>query len=163
MYLAPKLAGILNVVATSGEVRRFGGLVRFSFGAVVEILFSLFLAAMTSFRTTLFMVGLLLGRSGGWRTQARDAGELSWPVAMSAFWPQLLFGLALGCAFAMVAPHLLLWSLPLVLCFVAAIPFAVLTASPDVGDVLRRYGIAGIPEDFSPPPEIKAVQSADGS
>jgi membrane glycosyltransferase len=161
MYLAPKLTAILDVVLTPGEVRRFGGSARFALGAAVEILFSLFLATTTSLRTSLFMAALLFGRSGGWKAQTRDADGLGWSAAASAFWPQLLFGLALVCAFATAGPHVLLLSLPLVLGFIAAIPFAVLTASPAVGEFLRRYGIAGIPEDFSPPPEIRAVSSAD--
>lgn len=160
MHLAPKLSAALNVMLTPGELRRFGGGARFALGAAIEILFSLFLAAMTSLRTTLFMMGLLFGKSAGWEAQARDTGGLTWSVAVSSFWPHALFGVAVGCAFATVAPHLLLWSLPLALGFVAAIPFAVLTASPAVGDSLRRNGIAGIPEDFSPPPEIRALQSA---
>jgi membrane glycosyltransferase len=109
----------------------------------------------------MFMAALLFGRSGGWKAQSRDADGLGWSAAVSAFWPQLLFGLALVCAFATAAPHVLLLSLPLVLGFIAAIPFAVLTASPEAGDFMRRHGIAGIPEDFSPPPEIRAVSLAD--
>ena len=160
MNLSPKLSAILNVLRTPGEVRRFGGGARFALGAVLEMLFSLFLSAATSLRTAIFMIGLLLGRSSGWATQARDGGELPWAEAVSRFWPQALFGVGLGCAFATLAPHLLFWSLPLVMCFLGAIPFAVLTANPAFGEFLRRYGIAAIPEDFAPPPEIRALQFA---
>ncbi len=160
MNLSPKLSAILNVLLMPGEVRRFGGGARFGLGAVLEMLFSLFLSAATSLRTAIVMIGLLLGRSTGWTAQARDGGALSWAEAISRFWPQALFGVGLGCAFATLAPHLLFWSLPLVICFLGAIPFAVLTASPAVGDFLRRYGIAAIPEDLAPPPEIRALQSA---
>ncbi len=45
------------------------------------------------------------------------------------------------------------WSLPLTAGYVLAIPFAVVTASPALGRVMRRDGIAGIPEDFAAPPE----------
>ncbi|WP_144061227.1 glucans biosynthesis glucosyltransferase MdoH [Hyphomicrobium denitrificans] len=162
MHLAPKLSAALNVMLTPGEIRRFGGGARFTLGAGIEILFSLFLAATTSLRTALFMMGLLLGRSAGWEAQARDTDGLTWSAAASRFWPHALFGVGVGCAFATVAPHLLLWSLPVTLGFVAAIPFAVLTASPAVGDFLRRHRIAGVPEDFSPPPEIRTLQLAGG-
>jgi len=162
MNLAPKLSAALNVVLTPGEIKRFGGGVRFALGAGLELLFSVFLSAATSLRTTLFMVGLLFGRSNGWRAQSRDTGKLSWIEAASRFWPHALFGVALGCAFAALSPHLLFWSLPLVSCFLAAVPFAVLTASPSVGEFLRRHGIAAIPEDVAPPPEIRALKSPDG-
>jgi membrane glycosyltransferase len=162
MHLAPKLSAALHVLLTPGEVRRFGGASRFMLGAVIEILFSLILSAVTSLRTALFMTGLLAGRSAGWSVQVRDGARLSWRDAASAFWPHAVFGTGLGCAFAALAPHTLLWSLPLAACFVAAIPFAVLTASPAVGKFLRRHEIAGIPEDFSPPPEIRALQTGNG-
>jgi membrane glycosyltransferase len=162
MYLAPKLAGIAGAILTPGEVRRFGGFARFSLGAAIEIIFSLTLAAMTALRTTLFMAGLLVGKSGGWKAQARDADGISWSAATSEFWPHLVFGVMLGCAFATFAPDGLVWSLPLASGFVIAIPFAVLTASPAVGRFFRKHGIAGIPEDFLPPPEIRNLQSNGG-
>lgn len=163
MNLAPKLSAALNVMLTPGEVRRFGGGARFALGAGLELLFSVFLSAATSLRTMLFMIGLLFGRSNGWTTQLRDSGELPWAEAASRFWPHALFGVILSFAFAIFAPHVLFWSLPLAFCFLAAIPFAVLTASPAVGDFLRRHGIAAIPEDVAPPPEIRALQSTDGA
>jgi len=162
MNLSPKFSAVLNVLLTPGEVQRFGGGARFALGAVVEMLFSLFLSAATSFRTALFMMGLLFGQSSGWGSQARDGGKIPWSGALQRFWPQGLFGVALGCAFATLAPHLLFWSLPLVICFLGAIPFAVLTANPGFGDFLRRHAIAAIPEDISPPEEICALQSAGG-
>jgi membrane glycosyltransferase len=49
--------------------------------------------------------------------------------------------------------------LPLTAGYLLAIPFAVFTASPTVGHFFRRYGIAGIPEDFAPPAEIRALEA----
>jgi membrane glycosyltransferase len=162
MYLAPKLAGVLNALLTPGEVRRFGGRARFGLSAVIEIVFSFLLAAITSLRTSLFMAGLLLGKTGGWQVQHRDVGGISWRVAASALWPQFVFGIAVCGAVAAVSPAILLWSLPLTIGYVLAVPFAVLTASPAVGGFLRQTGIAGIPEDFVTPPEIRAVQQHGG-
>ena len=58
-----------------------------------------------------------------------------------------------------ISPQTLLWSLPLTAGYLLAVPFTVLTAKPAVGRFLRRHGIAGIPEDFATPHEIRAVQS----
>ncbi len=63
---------------------------------------------------------------------------------------------------AVISPQTLFWSLPLTAGFLLAVPFTVLTAKPAVGRFLRRHGIAGIPEDFAPSPEVRAVQSGDG-
>ena len=84
---------------------------------------------------------------------------MSWPLAASALWPQLLFGIYVCGSLAVISLQTLLWSLPLTAGFLLAVPFTVLTANPAVGRFLRRYGVAGIPEDFETPSEIRAVLS----
>jgi membrane glycosyltransferase len=56
-----------------------------------------------------------------------------------------------------ISAETVLWSLPLTAGYLLAIPFAVVTASPGLGRIMRHTGHAGIPEDFSPPPEISAL------
>ena len=64
------------------------------------------------------------------------------------------------CGFlALIAPHVFWWSLPLTAGYLLAIPFAVVTASPTFGRLMQRLGICGIPEDFDPPAEVRAVQA----
>jgi membrane glycosyltransferase len=159
MHLAPKLAGIIDAVITPGEVRRFGGPLRFGLSAIIEILFSLVLGAVTTIRTSIFMIALLFGRSTVWNGQRRDGEGVTWRAAFEALWPQLLFGLSLFVSLGVISPAALIWSLPVTIGYLLAIPFVVLTASPAVGRFFRRNGIAGIPEDFDPPPEIRAVQA----
>jgi membrane glycosyltransferase len=158
MHLAPKLAGIVDAILTPGEVSRFGGPLRFALSAVTEILFSLLLGAVTTIRTSIFMIALLFGKSITWNGQRRDGEGVTWRAALQSLWPQLVFGLSLYVFLAAISPVALLWSLPLTLGYVLAIPFVVLTASPSVGHFFRRHGIAGIPEDFAPPLEIRTVQ-----
>jgi len=162
MYLAPKLAGVIDVVLTPGEVARFGGSLRFAASTVIEIVFSFLLGAVSTIRTSIFMIGLLFGKSITWSGQRRDGDGVSWSTAISALWPQLLFGTYVCGSLAVISPQTLLWSLPLTAGFVLAVPFTVLTAKPAVGHFLRRHGIAGIPEDFATSPEVHAVQSGDG-
>lgn len=157
MYLAPKLAGFLDVLLTAGAARRYGGRAWFALGALVELVFSFLLGAATTFRITLFMIGLLFGRSAAWSGQARDAHALSWATALTGLWPQLLFGLVVCGLLLWQAPAVLLWGLPLLLGFLVAIPFAVLTADPGIGARAARLGLCAIPEDLDPPPEVRAV------
>ena len=160
MYLMPKLAAIIDAISTRGEVRRFGGPLRFATGAVIEIIFSFLLGGMSTIRTSIFMMGLLFGKSTSWSGQRRDVEGVLWSDAMSVLWPQLLFGLAVSVSLAIVSPEMLLWSLPVTSGFLLAVPFTVLTASPTAGRFLRRHGIAGIPEDFAIPREIGALQAS---
>ncbi len=159
MYLAPKIAGFIDAMLTKGEVKRFGGAFRFLSGAVIELIFSFLQGAVSTIRISIFMMGLLWGRSIVWGGQARDPRGLTWREATEALWPQLAFGIAIFGTLYAVSPKLLLWSLPLTAGYLLAIPFAVVTASPRLGRFMHHYGIAGIPEDFAPPFELEALQT----
>jgi membrane glycosyltransferase len=158
MYLTPKLAGLADVILTRGGVARYGGAVRFAASAVLELGFSFLQGAVSTVRTTIFMAGLALGRSVVWSGQSRDAYGISWVTALWNVWPQTLFGVAVCGALLVISPTVLLWSLPLTLGYLLAAPFCVVTADPAVGRVMQRLGLAAIPEDVAPPPEVAAVQ-----
>ena len=158
MYLSPKLAGLADILLAKGGVARYGGLARFLASAAIEIVFSFLLGAVTTFRITLFMIGLLFGRSVIWNGQARDAHGVSWSDAALGLWPALMFGALVCGALAALSPATLAWSLPLTFGYLVAIPFAVLTASEDVAELLKRHALCGIPEELEPPAEIRALR-----
>jgi membrane glycosyltransferase len=157
MYLMPKIAGVLDVMLTKGGVKSYGGWLRFVPGAALELAFSFLQGAVSTIRTSIFMVGLLFGKSVVWGGQSRDAQGLSWATAAQNLWPQMLFGVIVCGALLVIAPAVLWWSLPLTAGYLLAVPFAVLTADPGVGRVLQRLGVCGIPEDFAAPAEVSAV------
>ncbi|MGL4398154.1 MAG: glucans biosynthesis glucosyltransferase MdoH [Hyphomicrobium sp.] len=163
MFLAPKIAGFIDAWLTPGEVTRFGGAVRFSLSAAIEVVFAFLQGAVSTIRTSLFMAGLLLGQSIVWSGQKRDATGITWRDATIALWPQLIFGVVVLTALALLSPTVLIWSLPLTAGYVAAIPFAVLTADPRLGAWLRRHGLAAIPEDFNCPAEVAMIVGAGTS
>lgn len=157
MYLMPKIAGLIDAVLTKGGVARYGGPVRFAVSAVLELLFSFLQGAVSTIRTTIFMIGLMFGKSVTWGGQSRDAYGISWSTAIMNLWPQTLFGIVVCGALYVIAPTVLWWSLPLTAGYLLAVPFAVVTASPALGRWFQRVGLAGIPEDFDPPAEVTAV------
>ena len=158
MYLMPKIAGLIDAVLTKGGVQSFGGPVRFAFSAVLELVFSFLQGAVSTIRTTIFMIGLLFGKSVIWGGQSRDAYGISWQTAAENLWPQTLFGVVVCGLMWLIEPALFWWSLPLTLGYLIAIPFAVVTASPALGRAFQKLGIAGIPEDFRTPDEVRRVQ-----
>jgi len=159
MYLMPKIAGLIDAVLTKGGVARYGGPLRFGVATVMELVFSFLQGAVSTIRTSIFMVGLAFGKSVVWGGQSRDAYGISWATAVRTLWPQTLFGVIVCGALWLIEPAVLWWSLPLTAGYLVAIPFAVLTASPAFGRWFQKTGLAGIPEDFDPPAEIRAVQS----
>jgi len=162
MYLSPKLAGFADILLTKDGTQRYGGTARFIVSSLIEIVFAFLQGAVSTFRTTLFMVGLAFGKARiGWNGQARDAHALSFTTAFAGLWPHLLFGLYIFCTLAVLSPTVLIWSLPLTAGYILAIPFAMLTAAPALGALFVRTGLCGIPEDFDPPAEIVAIQGGD--
>lgn len=160
MYLSPKIAGFIDVALTTGGVRRYGGAIRFTFGALVELVFSFLQGAISTVRTTIFMVGLMFGARVTWGGQSRDVHGLGFAQATAALWPQTLFGIVVCTALYSVHPELLLWSLPLTAGYILAIPFATFTASPAFGGLLKAVGMCAIPEDRDPPAEIRELVRA---
>jgi membrane glycosyltransferase len=157
MYLMPKIAGLIDAVLTKGGVARYGGPVRFVASAAIELVFSFLQGAVSTIRTTIFMIGLAFGKSVTWGGQSRDAYGISWNTAIKDLWPQTLFGIIVCGLLLMIAPAVFWWSLPLTAGYLLAIPFAVLTASPTLGRWFQSTGLAGIPEDFDTPKEVRAV------
>lgn len=157
MYLSPKLAGFVETLVASGQAARYGGRPRFALGALVELLFSFLVGAVSTLRVTVFMIGLLFGRSIAWNGQARDAYGLPLGVALAGMWPQLLFGTIVIGATLLINPLILAWGWPLVAGYLLAIPFGMITSSPAIGRVLARLRLCAIPEEFETPPEIARV------
>ena len=157
MYLSPKIAGLIDAMLTPGGVARYGGPLRFVAGAAIEVVQSFLQGAVSTIRTSIFMVGLTFGQSVNWGGQSRDACGMSWATALQNLWPQTLFGIVVCGAMIAVEPVVFWWSLPLTAGYLLAIPFSMLTASPRLGNAFRRSGLCGIPEDFDPPREIQAI------
>jgi membrane glycosyltransferase len=160
MYLMPKIAGLLDAMLTRGGVRRYGGWLRFVAGAAIELVFSFLQGAVSTIRTSIFMIGLLFGKSVVWGGQSRDAQKLSWEDAAWSLWPQTLFGILVCGALLVIQPAVFWWSLPLTAGYLLAVPFAVLTAEPRFGRFLQWLGICGIPEDFTTPAEVSTVMGS---
>jgi membrane glycosyltransferase len=53
----------------------------------------------------------------------------------------------------------LLWSLPLTLGYLVAIPFTVLTASTRMGERFTRLRLCAVPEEFDMPSELARVRA----
>ncbi len=150
-YFAPKLAGYIDVARTPGGFARYGGAVRFFAGALIEALLSLVIGAAATLQITLYLLSLPFRGAIRWDGQARDAHALTWPCAVRAMWPQLLFGTLVFCIGATRAPRLLLWSLPLTAGYLLAIPAGVVTAWPRLGRWMACLRLCAIPEEFDRP------------
>ncbi|GMG81891.1 glucans biosynthesis glucosyltransferase MdoH [Paralimibaculum aggregatum] len=148
--LVPKLAGLLDIALRRGGAAAYGGRLRFAAGGLVELVFSMLTAPVVAFRVTLFLIGLMFGRTVTWNGQNRDVYRLTWGDAARGLWPQMLAAAVLTAVLAgMVGPGLLLWAAPMLLGLGLAIPLAVWSAAPRVGAWAARTGLCAVPEEIA--------------
>jgi membrane glycosyltransferase len=157
MWFAPVFATALEVLLRTNERRAFGGAPLFITNIAIATLFNLLLVPIMWFGHTMFLVGLLFGRSIGWIGQVRDDHRVPWTLAAKNFWPHTLLGWAVIVLLAATHP----WAIPAALLVAGglalSIPLAVLTASPAAGRLFTRIGIGRLPEETAPPPLLQKL------
>jgi membrane glycosyltransferase len=161
MTFAPRIASILDILARPGAADGFGGAPRFLASAVLETMFFTILAPIMAVAHTVFIGGLAAGRAIGWTAPLREDHCVTFAAAVQRLWVQTLGGLGLLVWFVVMAPGALGYGIPFFAPLLLAIPFAVLSARPDVGAVLRRLKLAAIPEEVAPPPELARLGPPD--
>lgn len=158
--LVPKLMGLLDIALTPGGAARYGGRLRFALGGLTEAVFSILMAPVVALRVTLFLGGLVMGRSVVWGGQRRDAYRLSWAEAARGLWPQTAFGLGLlGTIGLGAGPSALAWAGPMIAGLTLAIPFAVLSAAPGLGRRAARAGLCAIPDELAASPTLARLEA----
>jgi membrane glycosyltransferase len=154
MTFAPKIVSILDIMARPGAADGFGGGARLLASAVLEMAFSAILAPIMVVAHTVFISGLAGGRAIGWTAPVRGGHRVPFAAAAQNLWVQTLCGLGLLIWFVVMAPGALGYGIPFFAPLLFAIPFAVLSARPDLGAVLQRLDLATIPEEVAPPWEL---------
>jgi membrane glycosyltransferase len=157
MWFAPKLATVLDVLSRPALRRAFGGTARFLGSVTVETLFFLLLSPIMWTGHTLFLGGLLFGRTIGWIGQTRDDHAVPLSLAVHNLWPEALLGLWTVGLLAFTVPSAIPYALFIAGGPLLAIPLAVMTASSGAGRLLVRLGIGRLPEETAPPQSLRAL------
>jgi membrane glycosyltransferase len=157
MWYLPKIAGAIDVLLRADQRQSFGGALRFSLGFTLEMILSVLMTPITWLNHTIFLAGLLFGKKTGWGGQTRDDHSVPLDAAIRQFWPHTLLGFALLCLLGIRHPELLPYAVVLFGGLALAIPLAVLTSWPIFGRILRRYGLANLPEETHPPAPLQAL------
>jgi membrane glycosyltransferase len=157
MVFAPKLATLGSLLLSDPDRARFGGGPRLVMGAFGEILFSTLLAPIMALAHSLFMAGLLMGKAIVWSPQRRDSHRLTVVQAGRRLWPQTLVGLLALMWLLETSAGGAVFLSPFIFGALLAIPIAVLTAWPRLGQWLAQIGAWRIPEEVEPPPAIQTL------
>ena len=152
MTFAPKIATIIDVLLTRSARRSYSGTLAFAFNIAVETLFMILLTPVIALTHTIFLTRLFVFRRGGaWNSQMRQSHAVPWRLALKRLWPQTIAGLVILGVVALKAPNDIGFALLGTTGLILATPFAVVTASPLLGDLFARIGIGRIPEENEPP------------
>lgn len=155
LLFLPKLFGL---VCGLFRRRSFGGALRLTASALLELCFSALLAPVLMLFYTRFALLASLGRQIPWRTQRR--GEAEAPPFRSVlrdYGPISLAG-GLGLALAGWGMPFFFWPLfPILFAWLSALPLAWLTGGTRLGDRARRAGLFLTPEETDPPPELAGL------
>jgi len=154
MWYLPKIAGALNVLLSTKESQRFGGRWRFTISLTLEMLFSLLMTPIAWLNHSIFMMNLVLGRQGGWATQARDDHTISISTGVKQFWPHTLLGVALTLTLYFSYKNDTFFGLLFFGGLLVSIPLAVITSQRWLGTFMMRYQILSSPEEIIMPEEL---------
>jgi membrane glycosyltransferase len=157
MWFAPKIATVLDVLTRPALRRAFGGTARFLTSVVCETIFFMMLSPIMWFSHTLFLAGMPFGKVVGWIGQVRDDHTVPWLAAVYQFWPHTLLGLSSVAVLALSHPAGIPYALLIAGGPLFAIPLAVVTAYPSLGNALARIGVGRLPEETAPPGALTAL------
>ena len=160
MLFLPKLMALI-VIATSRTRRRgFGGILRASFSALLETLFSILLAPILMLFQSKFVWAILFRRSIGWPTQQRSDHRTRFSEAFAAHGMHTLIGLAAGLVSYFYVPDYFWWLSPVLCGAILSIPLSMLSSSSLLGRITRRIGLFIIPEERQRPEVLEYFNAA---
>jgi membrane glycosyltransferase len=157
MWLSPKIASAIDILLRPELRQAFGGTRLFIINCAIETVYSILLCPILWFGHTIFLTGLLFGREIGWIGQVRDDHAVPFALALRNLWPHTLLGCAALGALAMTQPPVIPYMLFLAGGPALAIPFAMVTAWPLLGNVAARVGIGRLPEETTRPAVLLAL------
>ena len=158
MWYLPKVAGALDVFLRKKESYRFGGRVVFVKSLMLETFFSFLMTPITWLNHLFFIIGLALGRQGGWSTQSRDDHAISWREASQQFFPHTLIGVFLSVLLLWTHPSLLPFGLFFFGGLALSIPLVVLTSQAWLGEMMIKYEWLSSPEEIARSEILQSLQ-----
>jgi len=148
LLFLPKILALIDAVLHR-LAHGFGGLVRLTISVLTEIAVSVLLAPLRMLAHSRFVLAALFNVSLKWAGQNRTE-ETTWTQALRNQLPGMVIGVGWS-AFAWSLDRLFfLWSLPVALPLVLAVPTSVLLSRVSIGQSLKLRRLLVIPEEEKP-------------
>jgi membrane glycosyltransferase len=157
LLVVPKVLAVV-LLFKRDEQRMYGGGVRLVASALLEFALSALYAPIRMVFHTRFVIAILAGRHGGWKSPPRDDASTSWTEAarrhalhpaLAVAWLVALLDADAGRAW---------WLLPLLSGLMLAVPLSVYGSRAALGGWLRERGLLLIPEERWAPDVLRQVR-----
>lgn len=153
LLFLPKIAAAF-LIALRGAVG-YGGRLRLLASMFVEMIISALLAPIRMLFHTEFVLSALFGWHIQWKSPPRTDAQTSWTEAFWRHGWHTTMGMVWAGLVYWLNPSFLWWLLPVVGALILSIPISVYTSRVSLGRALRRASYFLIPEEVSPPAEIR--------
>ena len=158
LLFLPKVLAALLVLVRPAQRRWFGGGVSLSLSLLLEILFSALLAPVRMLFHTRFVVSALLGIAIQWKSPPREDSQTPWSEALMRHGVGTLLGGAWLYFVYRLNPEFITWLLPVAGALLISVPLSVISSRVDWGRAARSARLFLIPEEASPPRELRRLR-----
>jgi membrane glycosyltransferase len=154
------LPRVLSILSRLPDARKFGGVFGLMTSTLLETALSVLMAPVLMLFHTLFVLQAVLGWQIKWTTQNRADSGLAFSHCVVLYGWQTLLGIAAqSLAWTYLGTNSY-WLLPIFTAWMLAPVTAWVTASKELGETLRSWGLLIIPEEAEMPPELAGLAEA---
>jgi membrane glycosyltransferase len=157
LLIVPKILAIALLFMRK-EQHLYGGGPRVVASAVLEFALSALYAPIRMVFHTRYVIAILAGRHGGWKSPPRDDAGTPWSEAIRRHALHALLALGWLIALLDTEPGRARWLLPLLSGLMVAVPLSVIGSRTSVGAWLRQRGLLLIPEERWAPDVLRQVR-----
>ncbi len=150
----PRVLGVATIVLKK-EQRHYGGTFKLLQGALLEGVLSVLQAPVRMVAHTIFVVVALTGLKLDWKSPPREAEAVAWADAARRFAPVSGVVLCLMAVVLAVDAGAAVWTLPITLPLLLAVPMAVFTSDARFGERLRATRLLAVPEETWTPAVLR--------
>jgi membrane glycosyltransferase len=157
LLFLPKFLSFL-LLASHGELKRFGGAKALGLGILCEILLSTLVAPLRMWFHGKFVLMTLIGRPIKWNAQQRTTNGTTWSEAARVHGGSTLISGLCTAAVYLINLNVFIWLLPIAIPLLLSIPLSVFSSRVSLGQASRRWGLFRIPEESFPVPVLDGLR-----
>lgn len=157
LLFLPKILAALLILVRKRERRAYGGGTALVTSLLTEMLFSALLAPVRMLFHTRFVVSALLGIAIQWKSPPREDAATPWMEAIQRHGGGTLLGAGWLYAIYVLQPESIGWLIPVAGSLLVSIPISVFSSRARWGRAARRLPLFLIPEESTPPPELRRL------